>query len=474
MENKMYEQFTHITNIDSSPIKSIFMHLSNVSSTISSLKFNSVVMSLKDNEEHTLVFSLNRGDKIPLAVYNTMFNLFTSPTSLTEGIIINIEISFNNNISNIIWEDGNLHCPENLQFLFSDNQLFNFFTDCHNNFSYIELFEKLFKFLIKKELSSTTESLFKIQLDKYYAKTLQEDLPLQEVQNAENDILMEKLKKHKNDIFARIDKLTSEASKLNTEKEGLSDYTQNKESYTIEYDNLKHDYLMLIDQSKSYFKNQQDLKKLIEKISHELNDIQIYLNMDNVPDPEKEKMEENKQFLLSKKVEFTEALTEAEASLTAANSLITSTKASMELLYNKLNVISDTSLTDVTTYDKELKSLQKEIEDLYLESSDIDVELNKLQHKNADFAVTKEYAELSNKGTYAIESNSIRTSLNSPIIPNSINTVYKYLLNLFLYHCEKNEMNKKGNMLTPIVLAELNIYPQTFFMKYSKDEVLIG
>jgi hypothetical protein len=447
------------------------MHLNNVTAKINEVKFNTAVLSLKSNEDYTLVYDLNKGKKIPISVYNTLVTLFNNYSYLTEDVTINVEVLFNGKICNIIWEDNRLSCPEQLTFLFSDNNYFNFFTSIHEVNTNLELFEKLFKFIIKKELSSETESLFKVQFDKYYAGVRQDNVPDKEISNVETEILIERLLKTKNEIFSRINKLTHSSTNLVEEKDKLTDYAQNKEKYTIKYDNLKHDYLMLVEQSKTYFRNVTDLKKIIEQISHELNDVQIHLEMSNLPAAEKDKMLDDRDFLLEKKASFVAALVEAEANLASMSGLISSTKANMEAIYENMDLINHTALEDTGSYDSEVGKMKKEIEDLYLQSSDIDIELNKLQKESSNFNISREYAELNNKGTDEIVYNSLKTSLNTPMLPQSINAVYKYLLNLFMYHCEIRE--SKGIVSTPI-LAELNIYPQTFFSKYSKDEVIIG
>jgi len=466
-----YEQFIHITQVDNSAVKSIFMHLNNVVSKINQLKFNRIVLSLKNNSDYTLIYELEQGKKIPIAVFNSLALLFTNPSFLTDDIIINVQVTYEDKIYNINYEDNKLQCPPILHFLFAENKYFNFFTNIHTTTNNLELFEKLFEFLIKKELSTEAESVFQVQFDKYFSGSQEENAVENETKLVNTEILIERLLKTKNDIFSRINVLTKNSSNLAQEKEKLIDYAQNKEKYILKYEGLKQDYILLTEQSKTFFKNVKDLEKVIEQISHELENVQLHVEKSNLPEAERIKIKEERDFLIEKKTSFTNALVEAEANLSNMSGLISSTKSSMEVLYADMDLINHTTLEDTSMYDKEVGVMKRELENLYLQSSNIDIELNKLQKESSTYSISREYAELSTKGTDDITVNALRTSLHTQIIPQSINTVYKYLLNLFLYHCTKQ--NNQG-ILDVKVLKELSIFPQTFFTKYSKDEVLIG
>ena len=233
MNTNTYDQFIQITQVDNSAVKSIFMHLNSVTSKINLLKFNRIVLSLKNNSEYTLIYELDKDTKIPMSVYTTLSMLFNNTSYLTDDIIINVDVTYDDKNYSIHYENSELQCPVALHFLFSDNKYFNFFTDLHNANSNVELFERLFEFMIKKELPTTAEGIFKIQFDKYYAGSQQDNGIENIVKQADTEILIEKLLKTKNEIFSKINTLTHSSTTLTEEKEKLLDYAQNKEKYTL-------------------------------------------------------------------------------------------------------------------------------------------------------------------------------------------------------------------------------------------------
>lgn len=464
MDYNLYDQFTQITQIDNSAVKSVFMHLNSIVSKVNNVKFTKAIIALKNEESYTLVYELDKGNIIPASIFSSIQVLFANPEYLTHELIITIEVLYDNKLYNITYNEGDVQYPDVLSFLFTNNT-FNFFTGVYDYKNPLEIFEHLFNFLIKKDLNTSIENIFKIQFDKYYSGLLQEtDLNLN-AKSLDNEILIEKLLTSKNEIFSRINIITRKSVELKEEKDKLLNYSQNKEKYSVKYESLKNDYKMLLEQEQTFFKTVKELDQIIDHINNELNSIQIHINMNNLPETEKTKLNEEKDFLIARKLKFTDAKTEAEANLLGMRNLMQSTKINMESIHNELNSVNSVDLLNVDNYDEELSRIKHELDDLYLNASSIDIEISKLQKENAGFNISREYAELKNKGTNDIELNALKTTLSANIIPAAINIAYKYLCNLFLYNYN-DDIN--------VTLEKLNIKPQTFFVRdKNSGEIII-
>jgi len=475
----VYNQFIKITSLDNSAFKSIFMYLEDAVDKVQELELKELVISFHDATVSNIVYDLSPGNVIPKEIFSIIYLLFNKPDLINEEIDLLLVFNFKNKEHKLSFTKGqHFISDDNLMPLFLNNTYFNFMDGVNTETSALLNFERLFGFLIKKDLPTFTESNFEMQINKY----LNNDLDITSENSSSNiihkEVLIEKLVKKRNDLFKKVADLNKERLHLTNEKDAIEGYYKNKDQNELKYTSLGDDYKKLIEQEKAFYKNLTDIKSIINKIDLELASIDDYQTSLNIPEQEKLVLEEKRKFFLNKKESIKGSLVEGESNLQTISDMVQSTKMQLETLYSELDVINGIDLSkDGISHGEKISKINSIIEDLYLQISSLDSEILYLQKDIAQLTLSEDYKQVSSSIPNEVEKTSIVNSLNKNIIPNSINVVYKYLCNLYLFFMQSTSANRSSGTNPKIVvkdaLQNMNITVNNFFVLNNNDPNMV-
>lgn len=461
----MYNKFKQITQIDNNGCQTIFLYLKTKISIIENTKLVKVALSIKQYEDSTIIYEFKQGTIVPLPVFKTLKLLFTDFRLLDTDFTINLTINFNNKDYEIYFSEGKLHIPDDVIPVFDNFNLFNFFDGYTVYYNYTELFEKLFDFLLKKDLSIIEDSFFVKQLNIIDAG---EDISSYASENIDNQFLLEKLIKEKNDLLEYVNTLNKKKVDLSSKYDLLKSSVNRRDDNLSKYESLKVDLLSLQEQQSVFYKAVQTSKNFITKIDDQLLSVVSSLNSDKISESEKLTLKEEHDFYLKKKNMLELSFSDAEVNLKNVNSYIQTTKEQMNAIYDDLSLVNDITLPDTSDFTLQIDTLTKEIEESFLKLSELDCNIESIEKSITSNNITKEYKELKNSNSYDMEI--LKNSLNAPIYPNSLVTCYRYLYKLFQYYVAQSAVQNK---LTKEVLTNLNLVPQHFFEYYNDSSVII-
>lgn len=463
----MYNKFKQITQIDNNGCQSIFSYLQNKISMIENTELVKVVISIKHYEDSTIIYEFKKGTIIPLSIFKALKLLFTDFKLLDSDFNINLTVNFYNKTYDIYFIDNKLHIPEPVIPLFDNFNLFNFLDGYSTYTNYIEIFEKLFEFLLKKDFTTTEDTFFIKQLNIIEAGE-EITTPNSNKEDYNNQFLLEKLIKEKNDLLDYVNTLNKKKIELTNKHDSLKNSISRRDDNLSKYESLKLDLVSLQEQQTAFYKAVQNSKNFIKKIEDQLVSLISMLNDDRVPESEKTSLKDEHDFYLKKKSNLQESLSDAEVNLKNVNSYIQTTKEQMSTIYDDLSLISDTTLPETTTFTSEIDTLTKEIEESFLTLSDLDNNIELLEKNITSYNITKEYKDLKNSNSYDMEI--LKNNLAFPIYPNSLVICYKYLYKLFQYYVSKSTVQTK---LTKSILDNFHISTNHFFEYYDESSVII-
>ena len=459
---KTYEEFISITNLENGAYKSIFMHLNEITTSLHLLKLDKLILNAPESQVSNLVYKLTPGNSLPKPIFSLLYLLFTDPSLISEELEVILEFTYKDKVHTISVIHGQYFITDdNLIDLFTSKSYFNFMDGVHLTNNFLNTYEKMFSFLIKKDLPYTVDSSFELQMQKYLNNNLT-TFP-HEIENdvSNKEILIEKLIKNRNTLFTKVASLNKQRLELSDEKSKLDNYYQNKDQNELKYQSLSDDYKRLTQQEKTFYKNVADIQGIINKIDIQLESINDFEQSMGVPEEEREGLKEKKEFFLNKKAAMQSSLSESEANLYTISEMVSSTKMQMDALYSDLDVINRVNVDENSTYDNKIFKLNKDIDEIYMDISSLDTEISLLQKDIAALDIAEDYRNIKNTIPNDVERTAIVNSLNKNIIPNSINVVYKYLCNLFLFHTKTYSVKD--------ALFAMDIKVNNFFMVNAQD-----
>jgi hypothetical protein len=371
-----------------------------------------------------------------------MFDRFFS---FPVGTAIVLEVYFNNYLYRVVYSEGKVEIPPQIDFL-EKYKLFPFFiASIENRDAYAE-FEYLFRFLSirdgNKEIFSPLKALFE-EVDAI------EKLDTKEItakSAASYSLVIEDLQDNKEKIVKQLDKVKKDRKQLQDLKNDLLQYAHFKEKYDLEYSSLTDDLKYLKDQKNSYLKKYQELLELLKEVDGNLSN----LNAAEVKD------EKELHYYLDHKKFLQEKSSILSNTIKELSDLQDTTKFRIDELEGMFKKYSSFKIEDLDKISKDLEKVSKKEEKFYTTLVEIDSNIKHARETQNTENILIEKSTYTDHVIKDAVSKSIPDFLLRPDLPQSSIVVKNYLRQLFLYLCTiECKKNNVENLTSSIVFTLL-------------------
>jgi len=424
--NKVYEEFVETTGLTDSMYKTVFVQIGDVLSLINNVTWMSLVYSIGDSSYPT---DFMGKAPTPLYVVEIAQNLFEKSYTFPESSKVELDVRFKGKFLKVTCEGDKVNIPQELGYV-KHYSLFPFFLITKKVYDIFEEFDSLFSFV--NRFKTKVKSIY-APLEQNFEKTIvKKSIDSGNVTNsgvASRLGLVENMKKNRDDLLKRTEKLRNDREKLVQDKNNISQILKKKEGLFFEKSNLDKEYELL---QESYDKDKKKFDKVVDILATIDSEL---LSQNNSETPNNTEI----IYLKEKKDAFTGEKIALENSLNDTHSLKESLLVRINSLKNDITNGGDYNATDVGVMESKIAAVDKERDEIY--GALVTLE-NEIKQQSASASNESKQIEMSKEtpmpsGIDSISRKNIVEHLSSPLQPTSVTTVMNYLRYYFAYHTTK-------------------------------------
>ena len=469
--NRIYEEFMSHTNLTDPVYKSVFQKLSDIITSINSIKWKRLIFTMNTNV-YDIDFESNR--VLPGHILDLFQNVFEHNFQFPTDSTTIIQLEYNNNPYEIRVEEGIVVTPSELNFLMYSN-IFSFYYVNNPVDDLFEEFNSLFKITDTfKSKQFDVYSSLKKQFENEFVSTEIEEKGVKKDSYVEDMFILESLEINRNKILKKLDEIQAEKESITTKRINITKGIENREKHLNDRNMLQEEYKVIIASHTEYKETLLEYEKVLKELTDGIEGINASISITSDPETLKQ-LEADKEYFINKRLIFDKEVLATKKLMLNTQRLITDLNTSLTILNNELAVIEGYTSDDIVIIDSKIYQLTKDYEKVYSQvlNIDQDIKIKKDQISNNNNLRDKS-ASLMDVNVQMMEKKDIVDHLMKTQKPQAVIVVENYLRYYYVFHVKKavsaikeesgmNDLELNTIMSRNVLETYFGIQPYTLF-----------